>query len=210
MHDRATTIETFLSATAAKQPTPGGGSVTALAGALSASIGRMVLSYSIGKKDLLPFEPELKKAAHELDHANELLLQFMVEDQEAYAHLTSIKKLPADHPDRPAQLSQAVLSCIRCPQAISATAIAVLGVCDRVVEHVNPWLLSDLAVCGDLAMATVRCGIYNVRVNLSSIENQTQRSEFADDCEKMLSQGLVLIQKITPPVWHRYELAAGK
>src|ERR1700727_3191802 len=96
MYDRTNTIEEFLSATAAKQPTPGGGSVAALAGALSAAIGEMVLSYSIGKKDLIPFDKELKAAAHELQLAREMLLKLMTEDQEAYADLTAVRKLPAD------------------------------------------------------------------------------------------------------------------
>ena len=41
MFDKTTTIEKFLDAAAAKQPTPGGGSVSALAGALAAAMGEM-------------------------------------------------------------------------------------------------------------------------------------------------------------------------
>lgn len=49
MYDRNTTIDAFLTAAAAKQPAPGGGSATALTGALAASMGEMVLAYSIDK-----------------------------------------------------------------------------------------------------------------------------------------------------------------
>ena len=45
---------------------PGGGSVTALVGALAASMGEMVLNYSIGKKDLAAHTPELQAALAEL------------------------------------------------------------------------------------------------------------------------------------------------
>jgi len=83
MYDRNSTIDAFLIGTAAKQPAPGGGSVAALAGALSAAMGQMVLSYSIGRKDLLPFDAELKQAAHGFEQAREVLLRLMVEDQEA-------------------------------------------------------------------------------------------------------------------------------
>ena len=51
-YDAKTSLSDFLDATAAKQPAPGGGSVTALCGALAAAIGEMVLNYSIGKKGL--------------------------------------------------------------------------------------------------------------------------------------------------------------
>ena len=56
MYDASRSIEDFLAATAARQPIPGGGSVTALVGALSAAIGEMVVNYSLGKKDLKEFE----------------------------------------------------------------------------------------------------------------------------------------------------------
>ena len=69
MYDHTHTIEQFLDATAAKQPTPGGGSVTALAGALAASMGEMVLNYSVGKKGLEAHQDQLKPALHEFHRA---------------------------------------------------------------------------------------------------------------------------------------------
>ena len=57
MFDASTSLDSFLTAAAAKKPTPGGGSVTALVGALAASMGEMVLNYSIGKKDLAAYAP---------------------------------------------------------------------------------------------------------------------------------------------------------
>ena len=210
MYDRATTIDQFLTVTAARQPTPGGGSVAALAGALSAAIGQMVLSYSIGKKDLLPFEPDLKRAAHELEQSREVLLRLMVEDQEAYDELTAARKLPADALGRAAKLSESVAACIRGPQAIGATAVAVLNLCNSVAEIVNPWLLSDLAVSAELAMATARSATYNVRVNLSSVQDATERSRMTAETNEMLSHALQLIQHVIPKIWSRHEEANRK
>ena len=207
MHDRTTSVENFLSATAARQPTPGGGSVAALTGALSSAIAEMVLSYSIGKKDLLPFEAELKQASHEFQQAREVLLRLMVDDQEAYAELTTARKLPADSSERAERLSIAVLACIRCPQSVGATAVAVLDLCDRVAEIVNPWLLSDLAVSADLAMATARAAMYNVRVNLGSVTDDAQRNAFENETDQMLLHAKLLIQRVSPKIWSRYEEA---
>jgi glutamate formiminotransferase/formiminotetrahydrofolate cyclodeaminase len=210
MYNRTTSLDDFLTATAARQPTPGGGSVAALAGALSSAIGEMVLSYSIGKKDLIPFEAELKQGAHEFQQAREVLLRLMVEDQEAYAELTAVRKLPADSIDRAQRLPVVALACIRCPQAVGATAVAILKVCDQLIEIVNPWLLSDLAVCADLAMATARAAMYNVRVNLSSVENAGQRKQLETETDAMLSHAKVLIQHVGPLIWSRYETATRK
>src|SRR3954467_6822227 len=94
MLDKTATIDEFLAAAAAKQPAPGGGSVTALAGALAAAMGEMVVSYSVGKKDLAQHRAELEAAAQELHRARLVLLELMEEDQFGYAALTDARKLP--------------------------------------------------------------------------------------------------------------------
>src|SRR6266446_5956330 len=100
MYDGKTTIDQFLEAAAARQPTPGGGSVTALVGALSASMGEMVVNYSVGKKGLESRQAELSAALAEFKKARQFLLALMVEDQAAYELLSQLQKLPKDSPQR--------------------------------------------------------------------------------------------------------------
>ena len=210
MHDRTTSIGDFLDATAARQPTPGGGSVAALAGALAAAIGEMVLNYSVGRKDSAAVEPQLKHVAGELGRAREVLLQLMVDDQEAYADLTAVRKLPGDSAERAERMPATVLACVRGPQAVAATAVAVLGLCEQVVEHVNPWLLSDLAVCADLATATVRAAGYNVRVNLPSVEDVEGRERLAGETEQVWRHALERVQRVSRRIWERDAAVRGK
>ena len=205
MHDQSSTIQQFLDAAAARQPTPGGGSVTALAGALAASMGEMVINYSVGKKDLEPFLDELKPALSEYHRARGLLLQLMAEDQQAYAALTAARKLPDGSAERESLLPAALAASIRGPQAIAATAVAVLELCDRVVNFVNPWLLSDLAICADLSMATVRCATYNVRVNLADVTDPAERQKIEATTFELLSRAGLLIQQVSPRIWARHE-----
>ncbi len=51
------------------------------------------------------------------------------------------------------------------PLAVAATAGRVVATAVEAAAVCNPWLLSDLLVCGDLAVATVRCAAHNVRTN---------------------------------------------
>lgn len=46
------TIETFAQQTASKEPVPGGGSISALAGALAAALTEMVAGLTIGKRNI--------------------------------------------------------------------------------------------------------------------------------------------------------------
>lgn len=203
MYARTHTIEEFLAAAAARQPTPGGGSVTALVGALAASMGEMVVNYSLGKKGLEAFADELRPVIVELHRAREVMLQLMVEDQAAYEALTAARKLPMHAEDRDGKYSAALLACIRIPQAIGAAAVAVLELCDRIINFVNPHLLSDLAVCADLSMAATRCAVYNVRANLKDVTDPQDRRNIESTIGQLLSRAAMLIQRVAPRIWER-------
>ena len=199
--DERQSIQAFLTAAAAKQPTPGGGSIAALAGALAASMGSMVLNYSVNKKDLQAHRVELEAALKTCERARQVLLELMVEDQQAFIALTAARKSKSTDVE---SFNAAVAASIRIPQAIGATAVALLSLCDRLVEKVNGFLISDLAVAADLAMATVRCASYNVRANLPDVSD-TERQRFREETGRMVRQGVVLIQRINPRVNARME-----
>jgi formiminotetrahydrofolate cyclodeaminase len=203
MYDQSTTIVAFLDAAAAKQPAPGGGSVTALVGALAATMGEMTVNYSVGKKGLEQHQDELRAALAELNRARGVMLTLMAEDQIAYQSLTAARKLPDGSPDRDKDVATALMASIRVPEAIAATGVAILEVCTRVVDHVNRYLLSDLAVCADLAMATTRCALYNVRVNLPDLTDRKLRREAEESIEKLLSHAKTHIQRVGPRIWER-------
>jgi glutamate formiminotransferase/formiminotetrahydrofolate cyclodeaminase len=204
MFDASTPIGTFLDAAAARQPTPGGGSIAALAGALAASMGEMTLNYSVGKKGLEAHQDVLAPALRELTHARDLLTQLMIEDQGAFAAVTAARKRPQADPDRDASFAAALLACIRIPQAMAATGVAVLEIVDRVADRVNPWLLSDLAVCADLSMATTRCALYNVRANLPDVKDPTDREHIEAASRALLARALTLVQRASPRIWARH------
>ena len=202
-YDSAYTLAQFLDGAAAKQPAPGGGSVTALVGALAAAIGEMVLNYSVGKKGLEAHQDELKSAVAELYRARQLLLELMIEDQSAYEALTVARKLPKDSAQWKSDYPAALLASIRTPEVIAATGVAILELADRLVDRVNYYLLSDLAVCAELAMATVRCGIYNVRVNRSELTDPADLRRVDEAVGRMLSHATSIIRRVIPRIWDR-------
>lgn len=203
MTDATSTVEQFLTAAAAKTPAPGGGSVTALVGALAASMGEMTVNYSLGKKGLESFQDGLTAAQKELLNARKMLLQLVIEDQAAFEALQAAKKMP-DGPDKQPTLDAAVLACVRVPEAIGATAVRILEIADEQVNAVNKYLLSDLAVCADLAMATARCAVYNVRVNMPEVTDAGDRRAIEATTNAILSRAAVTIQRVSPRIWARH------
>jgi formiminotetrahydrofolate cyclodeaminase len=203
MYDASQTISNFLDGAAAKQPAPGGGSVTALVGALAASMGEMVLNYSVGKKSLAAHDAELRGGLAEFHRARQILVELMVEDQQAYEAVTALRKLPEDSPERRQQYGPTLLACIRIPEAMAATGVAILNLCDGLADKVNHYLLSDLAVCAELAMATVRCGVHNVRVNLGDLHDAKEREDFELRAASHWAHAVERVREVIPRIWDR-------
>ena len=207
MTDATATVEKFLDAAASKTPAPGGGSVAALAGALAAAMAEMTINYSIGKKGLEAHQAELTVANHELQNARKMLQQLLLEDQLAFEALRAVKKLP-DGPDKQTALNAAVIACVRVPEAIGATAARILEIADANVHKVNVYLLSDLAVCAELAMATVRCAVYNVRANMPEVKDPADQKSIEATMSHILSRAAILIQRVVPRIWARHAQGA--
>src|SRR5246127_951032 len=86
----------FLEAVAAPSATPGGGSVSALAGALAASLGQMVAGLSRKKKSQAAFANQLSDALDQLRHNAAELAEAIDRDAAAYDAVMAAYKLPQE------------------------------------------------------------------------------------------------------------------
>jgi len=170
----ALTVPEFLAATAAKQPTPGGGSVAALCGALAAALGAMALEYTAGKKAFAAVDGQVREALGQFQQASAMLQELIVEDAAAYEAVAALLKLPeAERVLRP-EYVPAVVAAIRVPQAVGGFALHVLERCAGLLDNCNKHLVSDLAIAAVYAHATVHASELNVRVNLPLLSNQEE------------------------------------
>jgi formiminotetrahydrofolate cyclodeaminase len=73
------------------------------------------------------------------------------------------------------------------------------------VGKVNRYLLSDLAVAIELAMATVRSAGYNVRVNLPELKDPAERARLLQEQQQAVERAVKLVQQAIPAIWKRVE-----
>jgi formiminotetrahydrofolate cyclodeaminase len=179
-YDHTTLLGDYLEAAGAKQPAPGGGAVAAIAGALAAAMGEMALRYSVGRKATVEHDAAHEQLVKELARGRAVLTALAAEDQAAYAALVAAKK-----GDDVEATKQAAATAIAVPQSIAATAAEVLASAERAAATCNPWLLSDLAVCCELSMATVRSGLHNVRANLGDAD-PADLDRIGAECSQLL------------------------
>lgn len=170
----------FLNEVDSSSPAPGGGSVSALASSLGASLGRMVAHLSFGKKKYEANSDEAKAAFvknfDELLKIKEELNILIDKDSEAYNTVMAAFKLPKETEEEKAIRSAEIQKCtkfaIQTPYDIvvlSGKAISLLG---TIMEYGNQNAITDIGVGTLLLMTGLEGGILNVKVNLSSIEDK--------------------------------------
>lgn len=166
----------FLEALAAKTPAPGGGAAACAVGAVAAALAGMVVSYSLGKKDLAAHQEELTRAAATLGRARGLFLELAREDAHAYALVRELSGRQADAARRTRELPAAQEACVRIPQAAMAAALDLLRLFARLGPMTNTHLASDLCIARDLALACAQSSLRNVEVNAPLLSDDAARA----------------------------------
>jgi formiminotetrahydrofolate cyclodeaminase len=159
------TLRAYLDAVAAKTPTPGGGSVSALAGAFGAAIGAMAAAFTASDAGAA--------AAAGLRAARDGLAPLADADAAAYRKVHDAmalpKRTPAEKRARTAALQQALRGAAEVPLDGMRRCVAALERAAAFAPDCNPNLASDLAVAALLLEAACRgCGL-NVDANLKWI-----------------------------------------
>ena len=156
------TIAAYLHALASTTPTPAGGSAAALAGALAASLGTM--GARIGKQA----EPE-----RTLSDLTQRLTALMQKDCEAYEAVSTARRLPVDHADRPLLLSTALEQATEVPLTIAALACEAGQTIATTRKFLSPAVQSDLTVGMILAIAATEAGLHTAKINVKLQRNQS-------------------------------------
>ncbi len=163
----------FLEAVAEPSPTPGGGSVSAFAAALAASLGQMVAGLSRRKKSQAAFADQLSAALDGL-HKNAADMAAAIDrDAAAYEAVLAAFKLPKDSTEQQRSREEAVQAATRgaaeMPLKVAAAAAHIYELLGQLEAISSPSMLSDLRVGRLMAAAGARGALENVRINLEGI-----------------------------------------
>ncbi|MFQ5805443.1 MAG: cyclodeaminase/cyclohydrolase family protein [Phycisphaerae bacterium] len=169
-------INDFLDCLASDAPTPGGGAVAALTGALAAALGRMACALTVGKTKFAEVEPQVDQIASRLNRATLMLKRLMDEDAAAYAELSAAFKIDRSDAAGKEKIVQAAGLAAAVPLETVAVSRQVLSDVRRLEPIGNPNLRSDVEAASHLARAAMQAAAANVRVNLPLLaDEQAQR-----------------------------------
>lgn len=173
-------IDDFLDQTAGRSPTPGGGSVTGVAGALACALARMVSAYSLRST-------QTETIAVQLYRVDQLLRALVTQDAVAYQEMTAEGKVARDNPKAQAAYQEAVLAAVAVPLEMAALVSNATAAMDELKSLANPSLTSDLAIAAVLAEATARAARYTALINLRELDDQNRRSHIRKEIDNIVA-----------------------
>jgi glutamate formiminotransferase/formiminotetrahydrofolate cyclodeaminase len=179
----------FLDRVTARTPTPGGGSVTGLAGALGCALGGMVAAYSLRKDTEAESRQVIDKSAVQLHRCEGILRALITQDAAAYQKMSAAGRARRESPGDAAaagEYERAVFDASAVPMEMAAVASNALVAIDAYKHLANPLLLSDLAIAASLVNIAARAARSTLQVNAQEIGDESQRESLLADIDRII------------------------
>lgn len=198
------TVTEFANETSRDSPAPGGGSVSALCGALGISLGAMVANLSADKRGWEDKTAEFSQWAEKAQAVKDELLFLVDEDTNAFNAIMTALQLPKATPEEKAvrseTLEKASIYATEIPLRTMQTAARSIDILEYMVKNGNPNSVTDAAV-GLLCVKTALRGAYfNVMVNAKGLSTKDKASQMASEAKGIISKTTVEIDSILDKV----------
>ena len=202
------TIRAYVDAASAGTPTPGGGSIAALAGALGMSMACMAANFTVGKKKFKEVEPEVRRYLDTCLRVRDELLELMDEDTQAYSSVAAAYAMPKETPEQKAARADAIQKALIVAMDVPLRAVRAcrhaLRAVARLVDAANPNLISDVGVAALLAETAVRAAKLNVEINLKYIKDDelvsTTRREISGAAREVSDHARATLEKVVQAI----------
>lgn len=176
------TVKGFVELTASEAPAPGGGSVSALVGALGAALATMVANLSSHKRGWDERWEEFSDWADKGKRHWARLMQLVDEDTDAFNAMMAAFGLPkgsdAEKSARTAAIQAATKRAIEVPLEVMEEALASMDVIAAMAEHGMEASVSDAGVAAACARAAVIGAHLNVKINAKGLTEKGAAEEF--------------------------------
>jgi glutamate formiminotransferase/formiminotetrahydrofolate cyclodeaminase len=182
----------FVASVASPNPTPGGGSVAAHAGALAAALAQMVAGLTVGKKKYAAADAEMRELAVRAAALGNTLGALVARDADAYAQVAAAYKTPAENDaqqtEKLARIDEALLAAAAVPLETARACADVAELALAVAERGNTNAASDAGVAALLAEAGCVGASYNVRINVASLSDRNRGTPLAAEAKELVAR----------------------
>lgn len=192
MNMKDMTVAQLSELTASSATAPGGGSISAMAGAYAASLACMVAKLTIGKKGYEGLEEQMGQIDQQAEILRVELLDEIQKDSESFnAYMVALalpKETEEERAARSAAMQDALKGACRVPLEVAGKCLGVLHLATVALEKGNKNTASDAMVGVLLARAAVIGAVNNVLINLGGIKDEAFVQRMKQACEALAEQ----------------------
>lgn len=194
------TLKDFAHETASESPAPGGGSISAYAGALGVSLGMMVANLSAHKRGWDDRWEEFSDHALKGKQYQEQLLDLVDKDTEAFNKIMDAFGLPkdtdAEKQARQDAIQAATKYAIEVPLQTAKICFESMALMKDMVDTGNPNSVTDAAVGALCARTGVFGALLNVRINTGDYKDKSFVEKVLAEAEELKVKTAQLEQEI--------------
>ena len=182
-------IKDYLAKTASGDPVPGGGSSAALNAALAAALTEMVANLTIGRRGFEAVDADMRAVAAKAAGLRFSLTADVDRDSDSYAQVLKAFQRPkateAEKAARTRAVQEAFKQAALVPLGVARAAVSLMDLGRIVIAKGNPNAASDGAAGVLAARMAARTAVYNVRINLRSIKDETFNAELRREADRL-------------------------
>jgi glutamate formiminotransferase/formiminotetrahydrofolate cyclodeaminase len=171
-------------------PAPGGGSVAALAGALGGALASMVANLSVGLGAKDDVYEELCAIAERAQAVKDALVRAVDEDTQAFDSVLTAMRMPKDTEEelavRAVAMEEGYKTATLVPLSTAERCLEAMALCQEMASLAPAAMISDVGSGSLMAHAGLKAAIYNVRINLPSISDESFHEEVQERLDTLL------------------------
>ena len=188
------TLTEFAECVSRKTPTPGGGSVGALAGSMAASLVSMVANLTTGKKKWNHLFSQMSATGLEAQDICTNFIDLIDADSNAYNDVINAYRESRNFDQVKAKecIDKALIDAIETPKKIMEQSSILIDKIGFLLDNGNNNTYSDMGVALEMIYASFYAGKYNVQINLSDLNNSSIIDSYN---EYIASSELIFIEK---------------
>lgn len=183
------TVKSFIDKVAGSDPVPGGGSVSALNGALATALSAMVANLTVGRKKYMEVSEEMEAVSAKLTAVTKKLIEDVDRDSDAYNRVFAAFKMPKETDEEKALRNQTIQKetkyAAEVPMDVAKSVFEILPLIETVAMKGNSNAVTDACVSMMCARTAILGALMNVRINLSSIKDEAFVAAMERDADEM-------------------------
>jgi glutamate formiminotransferase/formiminotetrahydrofolate cyclodeaminase len=176
---------------------------------MGAALVAMVARLSMGKAKYAEIEDQMAETLERAEQLRSELSAAFQEDAASFEGVMAAYKLSKDDPERHQTIQETTLHAAEVPLRVGRMALQTLELAAQVAGVGNPNAITDVGTGALLAEAALSGAGYNVRINLSDLEDRIAAQSLLDELESLEERAKQLKVQVETHLKERAGLPSG-